>query len=180
MAEVILFTGGARSGKSRLAQERLTTLGSVVYIATAQALDDEMRARIRLHQSDRPAGWATIEEPLDLAAALVRAIALKPQGILIDCLTLWLANQLLKLWGSGWASVKESEVLILLEAALQKVESVDDLTLVIVTNEVGCGIVPTNEMARAYRDLVGRANQFVAMKSNEVHFVTAGLRMKLK
>lgn len=175
-----MFTGGARSGKSRLAQARLSSLDPVVYIATAEALDDEMKTRIRLHKSSRPVQWATIEEPLDLMAAMQNAMALKPQGILIDCLTLWLSNHLLKKWDAGWTLESEDEVLALLQNALTSLTNTRSLEVVIVTNEVGSGIVPTNEMARAYRDLVGRTNQLCAALSNEVHWVTAGLSFRLK
>src|SRR5260370_26892364 len=96
MSRVILYLGGARSGKSRLAQERFNRFESVVYIATAQALDSEMSQRIRLHQQSRSPQWVTIEEPLDLVGACRKAIEHKPKAILLDCLTLWLSNKLLQ------------------------------------------------------------------------------------
>src|SRR5579862_3844074 len=97
MSQIVFYLGGARSGKSRLAQERCSKFDSVVYIATGQAFDAEMSQRIRLHQQTRPRHWVTIEEPLDLAGACLGAIERQPKAILLDCLTLWLSNKMLVL-----------------------------------------------------------------------------------
>ena len=181
MARLIMFTGGARSGKSRLAQERLLKFTEVAYIATAQALDEEMRQRVALHKAARPSRWHTLEASLDLSAALRHAFELNPSAILIDCLTLWLSNYMLKDWHEGWDAVNESAILDNLQSALEFViNTPKEIEVVVVSNEVGCGIVPDNAMARAFRDLSGRANQVLSAACAEVYFVTAGLPLKLK
>ncbi|HEY3322230.1 MAG TPA: bifunctional adenosylcobinamide kinase/adenosylcobinamide-phosphate guanylyltransferase [Planctomycetota bacterium] len=179
MARIIMYTGGARSGKSRLAQDRLKNLARVVYIATAQAFDNEMTERIAKHKDSRPAEWITVEEPLDLAAAVARALASHPQAILIDCLTLWLSNRMLNEWQEGWNTAREDHTLRVLDEALQQLGTADG-DVVLVTNEVGSSVVPESEMGRAFRDLAGRANQLAASKATEVHLVVAGLALQLK
>ena len=166
---VTLVLGGARSGKSRLA-ERVTLAAGArpLYIATAQAWDDEMRERIALHRAQRDGlGWETREAPLDLAGAL--AAVPESQPVLIDCLTLWLTNHLLA------DHDLEAEARTLLEA-LQKRQGVT----VLVANEVGLGIVPDNALARRFRDAAGRLNQQVASVAETVVFTAAGLPMVLK
>src|SRR5687767_1030290 len=140
-----------------------------------------MRERVTQHQLSRPAEWQTIEEPLDLEAAVRRALGLKPQGILIDCLTIWLANHLLKQWDRGWNAAAEDVVAAqLLRAAKMIREDHSDVQALFVTNEVGCSVVPDNAMARAFRDLAGRAAQALAAECDEVFFVAAGLALKMK
>jgi adenosylcobinamide kinase/adenosylcobinamide-phosphate guanylyltransferase len=160
--------GGARSGKSGLA-ERLAT-GSTRprrYIATAEAWDDEMRARIARHRADRGAGWETVEAPLDLCAAL--AGAGPDQVVLVDCATLWLTNHLLA------DHDLEAETASLL-AALAACPA----PVIMVSNEVGWGIVPDNALARTFRDAQGRLNQRLAAQADLVVGVMAGLPMVLK
>jgi len=180
MARLIMYTGGARSGKSRLAQERLQRFKQVAYIATAQALDEEMKDRIEKHKLGRPAVWLTIEEPLDLRAAIQRANATAPDAILIDCLTLWLSNRMLAVWNEGWSNVQEDKISEAFKVALALARLSSAQECVIVTNELGCGIVPENAMSRAFRDLTGRVNQILAAESDEVYLTTAGLGLKLK
>jgi adenosylcobinamide kinase / adenosylcobinamide-phosphate guanylyltransferase len=181
LSNIILYTGGARSGKSRLAQARLSGLAPVVYIATAEFFDDEMRARVEKHKQSRPVSWHTIEEPHDLDAALGRALALKPQGILVDCLTVWLANRMLKEWDRGWNATGEDAALDNLLRATERIRAhAEKVQALFVTNEVGCSVVPDNAMARAFRDLAGRAAQALAAKSDEVYFVSVGLSLKMK
>jgi adenosylcobinamide kinase/adenosylcobinamide-phosphate guanylyltransferase len=165
---VILITGGARSGKSKRAETRARAFpGQPVYVATAEALDAEMEARITTHRARRGTDWIEREVPLDLAAALV---ATDGGGArLVDCLTLWLSN--LMHAQRNW----EHEVNAL-AATLPNLES----PVVLVTNEVGLGIVPDNALARSYRDNAGIMNQIIAAVANEVEFVVAGLPMKLK
>lgn len=163
-----LVVGGARSGKSSFA-ERIVTASSRPrsYIATAEAWDDEMRARIGQHVQDRGAGWATIEAPLDLSAALA---ALPPDHIaLIDCATLWLTNHLL---AEHDLDAEATALLAALAACPNPV--------VIVSNEVGWGIVPENALARRFRDAQGRLNQRIAAQAGLVVGVMAGLPMVLK
>ena len=168
LPQLSLVVGGARSGKSGLA-ERLVR-GSARprhYIATAQAWDDEMRIRIAQHQTDRGADWITAEAPRDLCAAL----ATIPAGavVLVDCATLWLTNHLL-----AEADI-ESETSALLAALAGCAAPV-----VVVSNEVGWGIVPENALARAFRDHQGRLNQRLAVQAGLVVGVMAGLPMVLK
>lgn len=167
MSRIILFTGGARSGKSALAEARTLALGRpAVYIATAQAFDDEMAARIAAHQARRGSDWRTHSEPLALAPAL-EATDGAPR--LVDCLTLWLSN--LMMADTPWAPALDA----LLDALARQRSPV-----VLVTNEVGLGIVPDNALARAFRDAAGIVNQRVAAVADEVTFAVAGLPMKVK
>ncbi|WFU78506.1 bifunctional adenosylcobinamide kinase/adenosylcobinamide-phosphate guanylyltransferase [Bradyrhizobium sp. CIAT3101] len=165
---VILITGGARSGKSKRAETRTRAFpGRPVYVATAEALDVEMDARIARHRARRGTDWIEREVPLDLVDALT---ATDGGGArLVDCLTLWLSN--LMHAERDW----EREVTAL-AAALPRLTS----PVVFVTNEVGLGIVPDNALARSFRDAAGLMNQTLAAAADEVEFVVAGLPMKLK
>ncbi|WP_334193065.1 bifunctional adenosylcobinamide kinase/adenosylcobinamide-phosphate guanylyltransferase [Pararhodobacter sp.] len=166
---VTLILGGARSGKSALAERLalLSTKDAPVYLATAQAWDDEMRARIALHRVQRDGqGWLTREEPLNLAALLSD---IKDQTVLVDCLTLWLTNHLL----AEHDLAAETEILL---AALAGRRA----PTLLVSNEVGLGIVPDNALARRFRDEAGRLNQRVAALADTVVFTAAGLPLVLK
>jgi len=165
---VILITGGARSGKSTRAEARARAFpGQPVYVATAEALDGEMEARIARHRARRGTDWIEREVPLDLVAALVASDG--GGARLVDCLTLWLSN--LMHAERNW----EREVTEL-AAALPRLNS----PVVLVTNEVGLGIVPDNALARSFRDAAGIMNQNIAAVADEVEFIVAGLPMKLK
>ena len=168
MGRSILVTGGARSGKCAIA-ERLTLElgGNPVYIATAEAGDAEMAARIALHRDRRGSNWTTREAPLHLAEALYATDGAGPR--LVDCLTLWLSN--LMLAGGDWQQASQS-----LAAAIPS----QSAPVVFVTNEVGAGIVPENALARAYRDAAGLLNQSVAAVSQEVYLAVAGIPVKVK
>jgi adenosylcobinamide kinase/adenosylcobinamide-phosphate guanylyltransferase len=165
---IILITGGARSGKSMRAEARATAFaGKPVYIATAEALDAEMRERIAGHRARRGNEWIEHETPLELIPALN---ATEGGGArLVDCLTLWLSN--LMHAERDWS--KETAHLV---EALRAQKS----PVVLVTNEVGLGIVPDNALARQYRDAAGIMNQMIAAAANEVEFVVAGLPMRVK
>ena len=165
---IILITGGARSGKSLRAETRaLSFPGRPVYIATAEALDAEMRARIARHQARRGNDWIEREAPL----ALVEALDASDGGgaRLVDCLTLWLSN----LMHADRDCAQEAAHLA---DALARQSS----PVVLVTNEVGLGIVPDNALARSFRDAAGLLNQMIARVADEAEFVVAGLPMKLK
>lgn len=165
-----LVLGGARSGKSRHAEALCRATGlDRVYIATAQAHDDEMRTRIADHRSQRADdGWQTVEEQHDLSSALVRE--LEPQTIvLVDCLTLWLTNRLL-----AEAPMDEEFDRLIDTLAVRRGP------VVLVSNETGLGIVPENALARRFSDLQGRLNQRLAALATHVHFVAAGLPLTLK
>jgi adenosylcobinamide kinase / adenosylcobinamide-phosphate guanylyltransferase len=169
--DIILITGGARSGKSRYAEQRATELGPRrLYIATAEATDEEMRQRIEEHKTRRGNDWVTIEEPVELAETLV-VQGVRTDCALVDCLTLWISNLLLRY------DVKYAQ-----EKVKQFVETTRqlDFHLVLVTNEVGWGIVPDNPLARQFRDLSGWANQRLAAAANEVVLVVAGIPMIVK
>ncbi|HEY0292274.1 MAG TPA: bifunctional adenosylcobinamide kinase/adenosylcobinamide-phosphate guanylyltransferase [Hansschlegelia sp.] len=166
---VTLVLGGARSGKSRFAEGLVTASGlDRVYVATAQAFDDEMRARIAAHRDSRGGAWRTVDAPRDLAAA-IDAEATENHAVLVDCLTLWLSNALL-----ADADI-EHEAGLLLEALVGSRGPI-----VLVSNEVGSGIVPDNALARAFRDHQGRLNQRVAAIADRVTLVVAGLPLDLK
>ncbi|WP_027569229.1 bifunctional adenosylcobinamide kinase/adenosylcobinamide-phosphate guanylyltransferase [Bradyrhizobium sp. URHA0013] len=165
---VILITGGARSGKSKRAETRTRAFpGQPVYVATAEALDAEMETRIAMHRARRGTDWIEREVPLDLVESL---LATDGGGArLVDCLTLWLSN-LMHAERDWEREVRE------LAAALLRLKS----PVVLVTNEVGLGIVPDNALARSFRDAAGIMNQTIADVADEAEFVVAGLPMKLK
>jgi len=169
--DVMLVFGGARSGKSSLAGRLAETrFKHPLYLATAEGLDAEMAERIRLHRKARSARWLCVEEPLDIA----RVIAHPPKGcdgILLDCLTLWLSNILHKEGEKAPASRKRQ-----LTAALKATP----VPVILVSNEVGMGIVPEHELGRKFRDLAGWLNQDVAAVADTVVFAVAGLPMVLK
>lgn len=187
MSNFTLITGGARSGKSTFAERLAAHPGRpVIYIATAQVLDDEMAWRVKKHQQQRPDNWQLIEEPFDIPAAL-EGIRDENAVILLDCVTIWLSNLLLKSLGSSSESffpdtlTPEAE-----EKILEQVQKTAALAqeippqVIMVTNEVGQGIVPDNPMARSYRDLAGRANQLLAHQADNVYWVVAGYPMEVK
>lgn len=167
---VVLIGGGSRSGKSRyaaaLARERGSRLG---FIATAQACDEEMQARIGAHRRDRGDEFTTIEEPYDLAGVIVSQAA-QFDAVVVDCLTLWLSNLMLT---EGYDV--EAECARMLEAA-----SKSPAGLLLVTNEVGCGIVPENALARRFRDAAGLLNQQSAQAADEVYWMAFGCPLRLK
>ncbi|MCJ2183969.1 bifunctional adenosylcobinamide kinase/adenosylcobinamide-phosphate guanylyltransferase [Novosphingobium sp. 1949] len=165
----LLALGGARSGKSRYAQNRAEATGLVpVFIATAQGFDAEMRARIDRHRADRDAAWSTIEAPLALPEALATASA-PDRVVLVDCLTLWTSNLLLA-----------QEDIPAMTGQLVSALSAARGPVILVSNEVGWGIVPDNALARAFRDEAGRVNQRVAAAVDEVQLIVAGLPLALK
>jgi adenosylcobinamide kinase/adenosylcobinamide-phosphate guanylyltransferase len=169
--QIILVTGGARSGKSRYAEQRAVALGARrLYVATAEAKDDEMCQRIAEHQKRRDNEWATVEEPLAWVPALLAQRG-RIDCALVDCVTLWLSNLLLQR-DAEFAREKIEELLETLPRL--------DFHVVLVTNEVGWGIVPDNALARQFRDLLGWANQRIAVVAQEVVLTVAGIPMIVK
>jgi len=165
-----LVLGGARSGKSAYAEKFVEAVGGGVYLATAEARDQEMHDRIDVHQARRGDVWITVEEPLDLCSALIRGLEIGSGApILVDCLTLWLSNLM--------AADKEID-----QQANSLIETLTSLTapVVMVSNEVGLGIVPDNALARRFRDEAGKLNQRIADAADRVVFVAAGLPLVLK
>ena len=172
MSEIILITGGARSGKSRLAEELAQRLGGPLgYVASGEAKDAEMRERINRHRERRGPAWQTIEEPIDVAKA-VRENDDRFNGILVDCITLWLAN-LLGRYPDPQKVLSEVAMFIAMFPALKT-------PLFLVSNEVGMGIVPDNALARTFRDLAGETNELLAKAADEVYVMFSGLPLKLK
>lgn len=168
MGKTILITGGARSGKSGIAETKALSLAPrAVYIATAEVRDHEMASRVAQHQARRGAEWVTHPEPLDLVGALRATDGQGPR--LVDCLTLWLTNVMLG--GHDW----QAEGRALVDALPRQVDPV-----ILVTNEVGGGIVPDNALAREFRDAAGLLNQWVAATADEVILAVAGLPLKVK
>jgi len=172
MAKLILVIGGARSGKSRFAIKLADGLsGSVVYIATAQPFDKEMIERIKLHKKNRNKSWKTIEEPRDLEK-IKKLLSKNDKVILFECLTLLISNLLS-------CGVKEKNILSRFKAFLKDLKT-GTRQIIVVSNEVGWGIVPENNLARDFRDVQGRANQLVAELADEVYFIVAGIVNKIK
>lgn len=173
MRELIL--GGARSGKSGYAERLAETAGlTVTYIATAQIWDEEMAARVRHHQERRPCHWCLIEEPFFLADAL-KARAASSHCVIVDCLTLWMAQWICPDCKPPQERTWEQERTALLET-LPTLPG----KIILVSNEVGMGIVPLGEINRRFQDEQGRLNQAVAAACERVHFIAAGLPLTLK
>ncbi len=167
LPHVTLILGGARSGKSRHAEEIVQTLAPPwTYIATGQAFDDEMRERIAVHRRRRGEGWRTVEAPTDLAAALADT---GETPVLVDCLTLWLSNLMLAAHDVATAT-----------SALEEALARRTAPTLLVSNEVGLGLVPETPLGRAFRDEAGRLNQRIAAKANRVLFIVAGLPVTVK
>ena len=170
-----LVLGGARSGKSRFAQSLCEAAKRVAYVATAEPSDEEMRTRIARHQRNRPAEWCTVEAPLEIAAAVERCAA-EHDTILIDCLTIWLGN-------FCWQH-READEDSLLVSASREVErliaAARSAQLIVVSNEVGYGLVPDTPVGRLFRDVHGWLNQNVARSADTVYQVVAGIPIRIK
>ena len=179
MSNITFILGGARSGKSSYAQHLAEATGkSVTFIATAQALDDEMSARIQKHRAERPANWETIEVPLDIAS---HAQQISSEVVILDCITLLISNMLMQFVKDDL--VDEAPF----KTAVQR--DVEELTIaireqkqdwIIISNEVGLGLVPPYQMGRVYRDWLGWANQRLAREADQVILMVAGIPMVIK
>ncbi len=180
MGKIVLVTGGARSGKSRFAEQYAARNGrQVAYIATAEIYDSEMEFRVKLHRQRRPADWKTYEAPYDAHETLTEAAHNGVDMVLFDCLTLYVSNFLCSLESiadSHRNYMLAKEKIDLLLAAAKESPG----TTIFVTNEVGSGIVPENHLSREYRDIVGIVNQWVGRAADEVYLVTCGLAVNIK
>lgn len=172
MGKITFITGGVRSGKSKLATDLAKKAGGkIAFIATCTPFDTEMKDRVKLHRASRPKSWKTIEEPLNLSAAL-KKLPPKTASVVIDCLTIYITNLVL-------AGKNEPEILKNIENTM-KIMKKSCFSAILVSNEVGMGIVPDNELARLFRDIAGKANQLAAALSDEAYFMVSGLPMKIK
>ena len=165
-----LLLGGARSGKSALAVRLARSwAGQVVFVATAEARDPDMAGRIEQHRRDRPADWTTVEEPVELAAVIRETPA--DAFAVVDCLSLWVSN----LMEAGWASERIEDA----ARAAANLLSAREPPSVVVSNEVGLGVVPATELGRSYRDVLGRVNAIFAEAADSAHLIVAGRTLEL-
>ncbi|KXS43882.1 MULTISPECIES: bifunctional adenosylcobinamide kinase/adenosylcobinamide-phosphate guanylyltransferase [unclassified Candidatus Frackibacter] len=183
----VLVLGGARSGKSSFAEDMAYNWGQedVTYIATAEAGDEEMKERIQKHQESRPSTWKTVEETKDVASRIIN-LAQETEVILLDCLTVLVSNLLLQGEDFGTEDYEFVNGEEKAEAALTEIERLANnlkqasANIIIVSNEVGQGLVPPYPLSRVYRDTVGRANQIIAQVVDEVYITYAGLPVEIK
>lgn len=174
----ILITGGARSGKSRLAQELAIKTGEhVLFVATAEAGDEEMKRRIEAHRKSRPANWTTLEVTTHIGRKITRNIG-QAQTVIIDCITL-LVNNVFQQHERTTDAIIEKAVKAEIKELIRCVEQ-SNAQFIIVTNEVGLGIVPADSVSRLYRDLLGKANQMLAEHADEVLLMVAGIPITIK
>ncbi len=179
----ILIIGGARSGKSHFAQELALKSGqSVIFVATAEAGDEEMRQRIEQHQKSRPATWSTLEATTHIGSQITQRLG-GTKVVIVDCITLLVNN----IFGQYSHQTGEQIDAPLIEKNLtaeinELIECIDQVnaSFIIVTNEVGLGLVPANTVGRLYRDLLGRANQLLAQRADEIYLMVAGLPVLIK
>jgi adenosylcobinamide kinase/adenosylcobinamide-phosphate guanylyltransferase len=183
MSRIIFVTGGARSGKSAFAQELAASFADVGYVATASITDEEMRERVRIHQQSRPESWATFEAQKNLPAVFEKNTH---EAFLLDCLTVYIANAVVDVVNEEDEIINvrvqdaiEEQIMRDIERMLNTVRE-KDITLIVVSNEVGMGLVPAYPMGRMFRDVVGRANKKVASSADEAYFVVSGIPIKLK
>jgi adenosylcobinamide kinase / adenosylcobinamide-phosphate guanylyltransferase len=187
--DLTLLLGGVRAGKSARAVEiaRASTGRGVLFVATAQPLDDEMRQRIETHKAERPAEWTTLESPIELARDIDRAFTTDGRDagiVIIDCLTLWVSNVMLSLEGDVDAEARLSALTSDLIATMRRHARAtlanEARRWIVVSNEVGLGIVPSTPLGRRYRDALGRVNRIVAAASSETTLMVAGLEVPLR
>jgi adenosylcobinamide kinase / adenosylcobinamide-phosphate guanylyltransferase len=174
--QIILLLGGARSGKSHYAQQLAKKLGGrVLFVATGEALDEEMQARIAEHRNNRPKNWRTLEIPIGVGMGIERQIG-DAEVVLIDCLTLLISNLLRDEPDYPEAEKRMMSEINELIAAMDKL----DASFIMVSNEVGMGLVPENKLGRIYRDMLGKANQLLASHATEVYLMVACLPVQVK
>jgi adenosylcobinamide kinase/adenosylcobinamide-phosphate guanylyltransferase len=175
MKKTILIIGGARSGKSRFAQELARKLGGrVLFVATAEAGDEEMSQRIEEHRQKRPANWRTLEASSHVGKRIKQEIG-EAQVVIVDCMTLLVSN----IFSQHGDQDLEKQVTAEIKELIECLKNID-ASFVMVSNEVGLGLVPNSRVGRLYRDLLGKANQMLASHADEVYLMVAGLPMKIK
>lgn len=186
MGKIILVTGGARSGKSTYAESLVKSFGQeAVYIATSVPFDDEMKDRIKKHRESRPGNWHTFEAYRNIKNVY------NPEykgfeAVLLDCITVMISNLIFDMIGDKADDLKDEDISGIERSILQEISdfldaaSLNPQPVVIVTNEIGCGIVPDNKLARIFRDIAGRANQFIASRADEVYMAVCGIPLKIK
>jgi len=173
MKKFVFILGGARSGKSRYAVDLAKkNKGKTVFIATAACLDAEMKERIRLHKISRPSSWKVIEEPKDISSVLC-TLGKPYSTALVDCLGLWVSNLLMD-------EIKDRAIKKRIKELISAIFKTRVSTVIVVSNEVGGGVVPGDPLSRRFRDLVGLANQSATEKADEVIFMQAGIPVKIK
>jgi len=181
--KIILLLGGARSGKSQFAQELAhKAAGEVLFVATATAEDEDMRLRILKHRSERPASWRTLEVPFNIGLAIKQGMG-ETELVVIDCITLLINNIFCKFDLSQFETIEESVLGDQVAEEIQELVKCIETTpgsYIIVSNEVGLGLVPDNRMGRLYRDFLGRANQTLARCADEVYLMVAGIPLRVK
>ncbi len=183
MKKIILLLGGARSGKSYLAQKMASDMTTkVLFVATATAGDEDMRRRISKHQQDRPASWHTLEAVTGIGPQIAKSLGDR-EVVVVDCITLLVNNLFSQFPEEQFESVPDDVLLQLVTTEIHSLIACmdqSDASFIVVSNEVGLGLVPANRMGRIYRDCLGRANQMLAQAANEVYFLAAGIPLCLK
>lgn len=186
MGKIILVTGGARSGKSSFAEKRVAELGrKVLYVATAIPFDEEMKDRIKRHQKSRPSDWATWEGFRNIGN-VIREKSPDLDGILVDCVTIMVTNIMLSHDEVDFEKLSISEMDLIEKDIAKEVDNLIEGALqatcdvVLVTNELGSGLVPENPMGRAFRDFAGRANQMIGRRADELWLAVCGVPMRIK
>lgn len=185
MGKLILVTGGARSGKSSLGEKLAKEAGrDVLYVATSIPFDEEMKLRVKKHRETRPANWETVEAYKDLDVALGDKIDNK-DAVLLDCITVMVSNLMLER-AMDWEDISVKEVDEVEIRVLEEIKKLIDIAkksetlFIVITNELGMGIVPPSMLGRAIRDIGGRVNQLLAREADEVYFCVSGIPMKVK
>lgn len=185
-SKIVLVTGGARSGKSSFAENYISKIGEkIAYIATSIPFDEGMQDRVKKHKASRPSEWTTIEKYFDIYK-VIKDIKVDHDSALLDCLTIMCSNILFADNEYDFDTINRDQIDKLENLILNQTEllldqaKINKLNLIIVTNELGMGIVPENRLARIFRDIAGKVNQLVAKKSDEVYFVVSGIEMKIK
>ena len=174
-----LVTGGARSGKSTYAQEMaLKAGGAVLFVATAEAGDEDMRKRIEAHKKSRPANWTTLEATMHIGSRIIDNID-GARTVIIDCITLLVNNIFMQYDDNTDANIAEQGVMGEIQELIDCMERID-AHFIIVTNEIGLGVVPADRISRLYRDILGRANQKLAEFADEVYLLVAGIPVTIK